>query len=412
MSRRRVVVTGMGVISPVGNTVDSFWTSLTEGQTGISAVTRFDVSKYASRIAGEVKDFNPDLYIDPKESRRMDRFIQFALGAAVQAMDDSGLKEGDVAPPRGGVLIGSGIGGLETIETQKEVLTEKGPRRVSPLLIPMLIVNMASGYVSMRYGFRGPNTCVVTACATGSNCIGDATRLIQYGQAEVMIAGGSEAGITPLGFGGFSSMKAMSTRNDEPEKASRPFDKDRDGFVMGEGAGVVVLEELEFAKVRGAKIYGEVVGYGMSSDAHHITMPHPEGLAAKEAMEYAIEDAGIAPDDIDYINAHGTSTHFNDKTETRAIKNALGEAAMKTLVSSSKSMTGHMLGAAGAVEAVACLKAIETGVVPPTINHETPDPDCDLDCVPNEAREHRVRVTMSNSFGFGGHNAVLILKAL
>lgn len=410
MTRRRVVITGMGVISPVGNTLDEFWSSLLAGKSGVNRITRFDADKFSTKIAAEVKDFNPDLYIDPRESRRMDLFIKYGLAAAVQAVDHSGIDPDALDLKRAGVLIGSGIGGLETIESQKEVLEAKGPRRISPFLIPMLIANMASGYVSMRFGFRGPNTCVVTACATGTNCIGDATRLIQYGQADVMLAGGSEGAITPLGFGGFCSAKALSTRNDDPEHASRPFDADRDGFIMGEGAAVVVLEDLERAKQRGAVIYGEVIGYGLTADAHHVTMPHPEGLGAREAIEMALDDAQLNPEQIDYINAHGTSTPYNDKTETMAIKQAMGDAAKSVAISSSKSMTGHLLGAAGAAEAVVLAKTMHDGVIHPTANYETPDPECDLDYVPNTAREMDVNISMSNSFGFGGHNAVLVMK--
>lgn len=410
MSRRRVVITGMGVISPIGNTLDEFWTSLVNGRTGVGPLTLFNVEKYSSKIAAQVKDFDPDRYIDPKESRRMDQFIMYALAAAKEAVDHSGLNFESVDPRRAGVVIGSGIGGLQTIEDQKEVLQEKGPRRVSPFLIPMLIVNMAAGYVSMRYGLRGPNTCVVTACATGTHSIGDAARLIQFGQADVILAGGSESALTPLGFAGFCSARALSTRNDEPERASRPFDKERDGFVMGEGAGVLVLEELEFAKKRGAQIFAEVVGYGMTADAFHVTMPHPEGLGACEAMSAALDDAQLDPSDVDYINAHGTSTELNDKTESQAIRKVFGESASKLAVNSTKSMTGHLLGAAGAVEAIACAKTLSTGVIHPTANYEFPDPDCDLDYVPKQAREANVRAAMSNSFGFGGHNAVLVLK--
>lgn len=410
MSRRRVVITGMGVISPIGNTLDEFWTSLVNGRIGVGPLTLFNVEKYSSKIAAQVKDFDPDRYIDPKESRRMDQFIMYALAAAKEAVDHSGLNFESVDPRRAGVVIGSGIGGLQTIEDQKEVLQEKGPRRVSPFLIPMLIVNMAAGYVSMRYGLRGPNTCVVTACATGTHSIGDAARLIQFGQADVILAGGSESALTPLGFAGFCSARALSTRNDEPERASRPFDKERDGFVMGEGAGVLVLEELEFAKKRGAQIFAEVVGYGMTADAFHVTMPHPEGLGACEAMSAALDDAQLDPSDVDYINAHGTSTELNDKTESQAIRKVFGESASKLAVNSTKSMTGHLLGAAGAVEAIACAKTLSTGVIHPTANYEFPDPDCDLDYVPKQAREANVRAAMSNSFGFGGHNAVLVLK--
>jgi 3-oxoacyl-[acyl-carrier-protein] synthase II len=400
----------MGVISPVGNTLDEFWTSLTEGRSGTGLLTKFDVEKYSSRVAAEVKNFDPEKYIDPKELRRMDRFCQYAVAAAVMAMEQSGMDGNAVNPDRAGVVIGSGIGGIETIETQKEILDEKGPRRISPFLIPMLIINMASGLVSIRYGFRGPNTAVVTACASGTHAIGDAMRIIQRNEADVMLAGGSEAAITPLGFGGFCSLKALSTRNDEPEKASRPFDKNRDGFVMGEGAGIVALEELEHAQKRGAEIFAEVIGYGMTGDAFHVTMPAPEGRGAREAMRLALLDADCSPEQVDYVNAHGTSTEYNDKIETEAIKALFGSHTEKLPVSSTKSMTGHLLGAAGAVECIACVKALQQGVIPPTINYETPDPECDLDCVPNTARETPIQIAMSNSFGFGGHNAVLVLK--
>ncbi len=410
MSRRRVVITGMGAVTPVGNTVDEFWTSLVEGKSGTGPLTRFDSEGFSSHIAAELKGFDPDHYIDPKESRRMDYFVQYAMACSEQAVKDSGLDLESINLDRSGVYIGSGIGGIETIEKQKEVLDKKSPRRISPFLVPMLIVNMASGMVSMRFNFRGPNSCVVTACATGTNAIGDAARLIQYGQADIMLAGGSEGAITPLGFGGFCSMKALSTRNDEPESASRPFDKTRDGFVMGEGAGVVVLEEYEAAKQRSARIYAEVAGYGMTSDAFHVTMPEPEGKGAQTAMRLSLEDAELSADQIDYINAHGTSTEYNDKTESFAIKQVFNSYANKVAISSSKSMTGHLLGAAGAIECIACAKAIENGIVPPTINYNEPDPECDLNYTPNQAREMPVNATMSNSFGFGGHNAVLVLK--
>lgn len=410
MSRRRVVITGMGALTPVGNSVEEFWSSLIEGKSGTGPLTRFDSEGFASHVAAELKGFNPDDFIDPKESRRMDYFVQYAMACSDQAMKDSGLDVESINLDRAGVYIGSGIGGIETIEKQKEVLDQKSPRRISPFLVPMLIVNMASGLVSIRYKFRGPNSCVVTACATGTNAIGDAARLIQYGQADVMLAGGTEGAITPLGFGGFCSMKALSTRNDDPTAASRPFDKTRDGFVMGEGAGVIVLEEYEAAKKRGARIYAEVAGYGMTSDAFHVTMPEPEGRGAQAAMRLAIEDAELTPDQVDYINAHGTSTEYNDKTESYAIKQTFRSHANTVAISSTKSMTGHLLGAAGAIECIACAKVIENSIVPPTINYNEPDPECDLDYTPNKAKEMPVNVTMSNSFGFGGHNAVLVLK--
>ncbi|MDP8245746.1 MAG: beta-ketoacyl-ACP synthase II [Candidatus Hinthialibacter antarcticus] len=410
MSRRRVVITGMGAVTPIGNTVDEFWTSLIEGKSGTGPLTRFDSEGFSSHVAAELKGFDPDQYIEPKESRRMDYFVRYAMACSEQAVKDSGLDVDSINLDRAGVYIGSGIGGIESIEKQKEVLDKKGPRRISPFLVPMLIVNMASGMVSMRFNFRGPNSCVVTACATGNNAIGDAARLIQYGQADVMLAGGAEGAITPLGFGGFCSLRALTTRNDDPTTASRPFDKSRDGFVMGEGAGVIMLEEYEAAKKRGARIYAEVAGYGMSSDAFHVTMPEPEGKGAQAAMRLSLEDAEISVDQVDYINAHGTSTEYNDKTESYAIKQTFKSHANTVAISSTKSMTGHLLGAAGAIECIACAKVIESGIVPPTINYNEPDPECDLDYTPNKAKEMAVNVTMSNSFGFGGHNAVLVLK--
>lgn len=409
---RRVVITGLGAITPIGNTVEEFWNGLKSGVSGAHTVTRFDITDFSVKFAAEVKGFNPEDCIDPKDVKKLDRFTQFAIAASLQAVDSSGINTDSIDPARIGVLIGSGIGGIQTIEEQKEVLMEKGPRRISPFLIPKLIINMASGMVSMRYGFRGPNTAVVTACATGNHAIGDAMRLIQRNDADAMVAGGTEAAITPLGFGGFANMKALSSRNDSPETASRPFDLDRDGFVMGEGAGVVVLEELEHAKKRGAQIFGEIVGYGMTADAYHMTMPEPEGRGATEAIRLSLADAKLQPEDIGYVNAHGTSTLYNDKFETQAIKNVFGEYAKKLAVSSTKSMTGHLLGASGAIEFVAVTKVLQEGVIPPTINYTTPDPDCDLDYVPNEAREQSVQAAISNSFGFGGHNAVLTLKKI
>ena len=407
---RRVVVTGLGVVSPVGSTVEKFWENLTAGKSGIGRITKFDPEGYPVQIAGEVKDFDPLEYFDRKEVRRTDPFIQFAVGAAVQAVEDSGLEKSDVDKTRVGVLIGSGIGGLTTIEQQLKILWEKGPRRVSPFCVPMEIINMASGLVSIRFGYKGPNISVVTACATGTHAIGEAYRTIQYGDADVMVAGGAESCITPLAVAGFAAAKALSTRNDEPEKASRPFEKNRDGFVMGEGAGVVVLEELEHAKRRGAKILAEVVGYGTSGDAYHMTAPAPEGEGAARAMANALKDAGVKPEEIDYINAHGTSTKFNDLFETMAIKNVFGEHAYKVKISSIKSMIGHLLGAAGGVEVVSSVMTLQTGVIPPTINYEEPDPECDLDYTPNEAVKADVRYVLKNSFGFGGTNACLVLK--
>lgn len=410
MEKRRVVITGVGVISPVGNDARTFWASLLAGKSGIGPVTHFDAREFPTRIAGEVKDFDPSAYMDKKDVKRTDRFVQFAIAATKMAFEDARLNVEELDPERIGVYIGSGIGGLATWEEQHRVLLEKGPRRVSPFLIPMMIANMASGQVSIQFGLKGPNSAPITACATGTHAIGDAFKIIQRGEADVMVAGGTEATIRPLAFAGFCAAKAMSTRNDEPEKASRPFDKDRDGFVMGEGAGVLILEELEHAKRRGAPILAEVIGYGMSADAFHLTQPDPDGDGAKRAMLAAIRDAGIRPEEVDYINAHGTSTELNDKIETQAIKAAFGEHAYKLAVSSTKSMTGHMLGAAGAVEAIATALALRDQILPPTINYETPDPECDLDYVPNEARHARVRVALSNSFGFGGHNATIALK--
>ncbi|KFM90512.1 3-oxoacyl-(acyl-carrier-protein) synthase 2 [Paenibacillus macerans] len=405
------MITGMGAITALGQDLDTFWNNLVQGKSGVSAIDSFDVSEYPTRIAASVKDFNPEDYMDRKEGRKMDRFVQFATAAAKSALQDSGLNIGEQADPeRVGVMIGSGIGGLGTWEDQHNILLEKGPKRVSPFFIPMMIANMASGHVSILFGAKGPNTTTVTACATGTHSIGDSYKLIQRGDADVMICGGAEATIRPTGLAGFCSMRAMSTRNDEPEKASRPFDLERDGFVMGEGAGIFILEELEHAKKRGAKIYGEIIGYGLSADAHHMTEPDPNG--PERCMKMAIRDAGIAPEQIDYINAHGTSTPVGDRSETIAIKNALGDHAYKVAVSSTKSMTGHLLGAAGGVEGVICGLTLKHGVIPPTINLEHPDPECDLDYVPNVARKADVRVAMSNSFGFGGHNATIIMKKL
>jgi len=407
---RRVVITGMGVVSPVGSTVEKFWENIVKGKSGIGRITKFDPEGYPVQIAAEVKDFDPNLYFDKKEVRRTDPFIQFAIGASTQAVEDSGLDGADIDRTRVGVLIGSGIGGLTTIEQQLKILWEKGPRRVSPYCVPMEIINMASGLVSIRFGFKGPNLSVVTACATGTHAIGEAFRIIQRGEADVMVAGGTESAITPLSIAGFAAARALSTQNDEPEKASRPFEKNRNGFVMGEGAGILILEELEHAKRRGAKILAEVVGYGTSGDAYHMTAPAPEGEGAARAIENAIRDAGIRPEDIDYINAHGTSTKFNDLFETMAIKRVFGEHAYRVKISSIKSMIGHLLGAAGGVEVVSSVKTIETGIIPPTINYEEPDPECDLDYTPNEAAKADVRYVLKNSFGFGGTNACLILK--
>ncbi|AZK47827.1 beta-ketoacyl-ACP synthase II [Paenibacillus lentus] len=407
--KHRVVITGMGVVTSLGQDLDTFWNNLTAGKSGVSAIESFDVSEYPTRIAASVKDFNVEDYVDRKDARKMDRFVQFAAAAATNAIKDSGLVIGEqVDPERVGVIIGSGIGGLGTWEDQHNILLQKGPKRVSPFFIPMMIANMASGHVSILFGAKGPNSTAVTACATGTHSIGDSYKLIQRGDADVMICGGAEATIRPTGLAGFCSMRAMSTRNEEPEKASRPFDTGRDGFVMGEGSGVLVLESLEHAQKRGARIYGEVIGYGLSADAHHMTDPDPNG--ARRCMEMAIRDAGIAANEVDYINAHGTSTPVGDRSETLAIKEALGDHARKIAVSSTKSMTGHLLGAAGGVEAVICGLTIKNGMIAPTINLENQDPECDLDYVPNQARPANVTVAMSNSFGFGGHNATIVLK--
>jgi len=407
--KRRVAVTGLGVITSLGRDIETFWSNLIAGKSGISRIESFDVSDYPTKIAGEIKDFDPADHFDKKEARRMDRYAQFAVAACFQAMEDAGLKIGENAvPERVGVYVGSGIGGVETWEEQHKILLERGPKRVSPFLIPMMIANMATGQISIMTGAKGPVSTVVTACATGSNAIGDAFRAIQRGDADVMICGGAEAAVRPTGMAGFCAMRAMSTRNDEPEKASRPFDLNRDGFVMAEGAGILILEEMEHAIRRGAPVYAELVGYGMSGDAHHITDPNPDG--AVRCMKAAVQDAGIDLTEVDYINAHGTSTPAGDKSESSAIRTLFGDHAHQLAVSSTKSMTGHLLGAAGGVEAIISVLAIREGIIPPTINLDTPDPDCDLDYVPHTARKADVRVALSNSFGFGGHNATLILK--
>ena len=409
---RRVVVTGLGVISPVGNTKDEFWTSLVKGTNGVGPMKSFDCKDYTSRIAGEVKDFIPHPFIPKKELRRMEKFVQFAVTAAKEAVEDSGLDIEKEDPFNIGVLVGSGIGSLRIIEEQHKVILQKGPSRITPFLIPMLIVNMASGHISIMLKVKGPNSCTTTACAAGSHAIGSALRIIQNGEADVMITGGTESCITALGVGGFCALKALSTRNDEPQKASRPFDKDRDGFIIAEGAGIVILEEYEHAKKRNAKVYAEVVGFGMSGDGYHMTAPDPSAEAPARCMAKALEDGGIKPEEVSYINAHGTSTYLNDKVETLAIKNVFGDYAKKLPVSSTKSMTGHLLGAAGGIEFIACCLTIKSSIIPPTINYEIPDPDCDLDYVPNKAREKKVNVTLSNSLGFGGHNASLCLKKI
>lgn len=409
--KRRVVVTGVGMITPVGNTASLTWRSIIEGKSGTGPLTQISPEKFNSKVAAEVKNFDPADYFPPKDIKKTDRFAQFAVATGQMTLEDSKLDLSKEDPHRIGVLVGSGIGGLRTIEEQHRIYLEKGPGRISPFLIPMLIVNMAPAQISIRFKLQGPNNCVATACATGSNAIGDAFKIIAREEADVMLAGGTESCITALGFGGFDAMKALSTHNEEPDKASRPFDKTRDGFVMGEGCGVIILEELQHARKRGAKIYCEMAGYGMTSDATHITAPDPKGEGAARCMVNALADAGIKPEAVDYINAHGTSTPLNDKVETIAIKKALGESvAKKVMVSSTKSHMGHLLGAAGGVEAIFCALAIKEGIVPPTINYHTPDPECDLDYVPNEARRAKVRVALSNSLGFGGHNACIILK--
>ncbi len=413
MSERRVVVTGIGAISPLGNDLDATWKSLKEGRSGITRIEQCDASEFPCHIAGEVRGFDPKpFYTNPKDARRSDRYTQFALPAARMAMDDSGMDPESVDKTRIGVMVGSGIGGLHTLVEQHTVYTDKGAPRVSPFVIPMMIANIATGMISMEYGFGGPNMAIVTACATANNSVGEAWRIIKFGDAEAILAGGAEASIRDMGLAGFSNMRALSCRNDEPERASRPFDIDRDGFVMGEGAGVVMLEELEHAKKRGAKIYAELAGYGVSADAHHLSAPSPDGSGPARAMQMAMKHARVNPDEINYLNAHGTSTPLGDIAETRAIKVACGDHATNGLaVSSTKSMTGHLLGAAGAVELAACIMAVKEGIIPPTINLENQDPECDLDFVPNEAREAKVRVAASNGFGFGGHNATLIVKS-
>ncbi len=408
MQDRRVVVTGLGAITPLGKTVDEYWSAIIECKNGIGPITHFDASQHSTKIAAEVKDFDPSEYMDAKEARRMDKFTQFAAATAKTALEDSGLVINDENAPRVGVLVSSGIGGTETWETQQHVIDASGPRRVSPFFVPMLITNMASGVIAIQSGAKGPNMAVVTACASSSHSMGEAWHMIRRDDADVMIAGGAEAAIRPLSYAGFCSMKAVSSRNDDPEHASRPFDKDRDGFVMGEGSGVLVLEELEHAKARGAKIYAELVGYGLSADAYDMVAINFEGAA--RSMAGALRSAKITADKIDYVNAHGTSTPVGDPEETKAIKKALGDHAYKVPVSSTKSMIGHLLGAAGAVESIACIKAINEGIVPPTRNQFERDPACDLDYVPNEAREVKVEYALNNSFGFGGQNATLVFK--
>jgi 3-oxoacyl-[acyl-carrier-protein] synthase II len=407
---RRVVITGLGVVSPLGSDVETFWKRLIAGESGVGPVTRFDTSKYDTRFAAEVQGNRPEDYMDRKDIRRTDLFVQYAIGATAQAVKQAGVSPETVDPTRYGVVVGSGIGGIATFEDQHRTLLEKGPSRVSPFFIPMMISDMASGQVSIQFGAKGPNYCTVSACSSGAHAVGDAFRIIQHNEADVMISGGAEAPITPVSFAGFCSMKAMSTRNDDPQKASRPFDAQRDGFVMGEGAGIVVLEELEHAKKRGAKILAEIVGYGATGDAHHMTAPAPEGEGAARAMREAIRDSGLSLESFGYMNAHGTSTPLNDKFETQAIKSVFGEQAKKLPISSTKSMTGHLLGAAGGLETIICVLALERRKLPPTINYDTPDPDCDLDYVPNTARAVEVQAALSNSLGFGGHNVTLALS--
>ncbi len=408
--RRRVVVTGMGCITPIGNGKEDFFKALIEGKSGVDIITRFDTTDFSTKIAAEVKDFVPEKYINKKEAKRMDRYTQFAVAASKMAVEDANLDINKIDAERFGVLLGTGIGGISTLETQHEKLLEKGARRISPFFIPMMISNMGAGYVSMILGAKGPNMTVVTACASSTNAIGEAYKVIERGDADVMITGGMEASITPVSIGGFCSMKAMSTNNDEPQKASRPFDLTRDGFVMGEGSGILIFEELEHAIKRGATIYAEFAGYGMSSDAHHITAPAPGGEGAARSMKVALKDASAIYTDVDYINAHGTSTPLNDKFETMAIKSVFKEHAENICISSTKSMTGHLLGAAGSIEGIACVMAIMNSQVPPTINLGTPDPDCDLDYVKDKARNVNVNYALSNSLGFGGHNATIVFK--
>ncbi len=408
MEDRRVVVTGMGPVTNVGIGTDAFWQSMLNGVTNIGPITRFDTTDYTTTIAGEISDFDPEKYFERKEAKRMDRFTQFAVAGALIALEDSGLKIDESNADRVGCLVGSGIGGTGTWEEQHATLMHKGPKRVSPFFVPMLITDMAAGMISIITGAKGPNYAIVTACATSTHCIGESFRMISRGDADVMFAGGSEAAISPLAVAGFCAARAFSTRNDDPNHASRPFDLNRDGFVMAEGAGILVCEALDHALARGAHIYAEIVGFGMTADAYHITAPAPGGGGAAKSMQCALKDAGLQPEQVDYINAHGTSTSDNDKNETAAIKTVFGDYALEVPVSSTKSMTGHLLGAAGAVESVACICAMRDGIAPPTINYETPDPECDLDYIPNKARKMEINVSMSNSFGFGGHNATLV----
>jgi len=408
--KQRIVITGMGMVSSLGVGVARNWEYLTAGKSGIGPITKFDASHYRCRIAGEVRDLDISQYLPPKEARRLDPFCHFAVAAADEALRHAGITSANLDPNRVGVVIGAGIGGISTLQDQGEVLVARGPTKSSPLMVPMMIIDMAAGFLSIRYGFKGPNMGIVTACASGSHAIGEAMWMIRRGDADVMLTGGAEACICPLGLTGFNAMKALSERNDDPTRASRPFDLNRDGFVPGEGAGILVLESIEHARSRNATIYGEIIGYGLSGDAYHITAPGPDGEGAARAISAAMKQAGIRPDEIDYVNAHGTSTGLNDKVETLALKKALGQQAYKTAVSSTKSMTGHALGAAGGLESIFCLQTILTGVIPPTINYETPDPECDLDYVPLKARAKTVNVAMNINLGFGGHNAVLLFR--
>ena len=410
MDNKRVVVTGVSVITPVGNNKEDFWKAIVRGENGFGRITSFDCSAFKSQVAGEVKGFDPTKYIGSKELRHTEKFVQYAIACAKEAVKDSGLDFSKEDVDNAGILVGCGVGSLRVLEEQYEIFLKKGPSKFKPFMIPMLIVNMAAGQASIHLGIKGPNSCTTTACASGNNAIGDAFRLIQHGEANIMVAGGTESCITPLAVGGFCALKALSTRNDEPKKASRPFDKERDGFVMAEGCGLLILEEMEHAKKRGANIYCELAGYGKNGDAYHITAPDPTGEGARKCMKRALDDAGVNPEDIDYINAHGTSTLLNDKVETLAIKNLFKDHAKKLAVSSTKSMIGHTLGGAGGIESVVCALTIKEGVVTPTINYEFPDPECDLDYVPNESRKMNVEFVLSNSLGFGGHNATLVFK--
>lgn len=409
-AKKRVVITGVGAITPLGNNPQAYWEGLLGGRSGIGPITLFDASKHKCRIAGEVKGFLPDDYIDAKDAKRMDRFAQFAVAASLQAIRDAQFEINELNAEQVGVIIGTGIGGIKVLEDQQTVYLNRGPDRCSPFMVPMMIANMAAGLTAIQLGAKGPNSCPVTACAAGSNAVGDAFRLIQQGYAQAMICGGTEAAVTPLPFAGFAAARALSTRNDDPARASRPFDRDRDGFVMGEGAGILMLEELGHATSRGARIYAEIIGYGLTCDAYHMTSPVPGGEGATRAIQLAMKDAGISPEQVNYINAHGTSTGANDPTETAAIKKALGDAAYKVAISSTKSMTGHLLGGSGGIEAVATVMAIANAQIPPTINLDNPDPECDLDYVPNQSRAQKVDIALSNSFGFGGHNVTLAFK--